>query len=99
MFSCLVNVIKYNKYNIGLTKDGLTDNFVSFKGRKSYLVMRLKLEDSEDIQNELLESGLDLMDYNRRRGLQRIRLVKKDLVDNEETIKKLMQMSYDYVHL
>ena len=61
--------------------------------------MRLKLEDSEDIQNELLESGLDLMDYNLRRGFQRIRLVKKDLVDNEETIKKLMQMSYDYVHL
>ena len=61
--------------------------------------MRLKLEDSEDIQNELLESGLDLMDYNRRSGLQRIRLVKKDLVDNEETIRKLMQMSNDYVHL
>ncbi|ATU09243.1 hypothetical protein EFE41_08240 [Methanohalophilus portucalensis FDF-1] len=91
--------LKYNKYYIGLAKDGSADNFVSFKARKSYLIMRLKLEDSEDIQNELLESGLDLMDYNRRSGLQRIRLVKKDLVDNEETIRKLMQMSYDYVHL
>ncbi|SDW97962.1 hypothetical protein [Methanohalophilus halophilus] len=45
------------------------------------MVMRLKPEDSEDIENELLESGLDLMDYNRRSELQRIRLVKKDLVD------------------
>jgi hypothetical protein len=53
----LVSVTKYNKYNIGLTKNGLADNFVSFKARKSYLIMRLKLE---DIQNELLESGLDL---------------------------------------
>ncbi|WP_462273159.1 hypothetical protein [Methanohalophilus sp.] len=97
--SCLVSVIEYNKYHIGLAKDGSADNFVSFKARKSYLVIRLKLEDSEDIRNELLESGLDLMDYNRRRGLQRIRLVKKDLLDNEEAIKKLMQMSYDYVHL
>jgi len=49
--------LKYNKYYIGLTKDGLADIFVSFKARKSYLIMRLKLE---DIQNELLESGLDL---------------------------------------
>jgi hypothetical protein len=40
-----------------LTKDGLADIFVSFKARKSYLIMRLKLE---DIQNDLLESGLDL---------------------------------------
>lgn len=64
-----------------MAKNGSADNFVSFKVRKSYMVMRLKPEDSEDIENELLESGLDLMDYNRRSELQRIRLVKKDLVD------------------
>ncbi|ADE36593.1 hypothetical protein [Methanohalophilus mahii] len=59
--------------------------------------MRLKLEETDDIENELLESGLNLMDHNRRRRLQRTRLVKKDLVDNEETIRKLMQMSYYFV--
>jgi hypothetical protein len=32
--------------------------------------MRLKLEETDDIENELIESGLELMDYNRRLGLE-----------------------------
>lgn len=90
--------LKYNKYYMGLAKDGKADNFVSFKAKKSHINMQLKLEEAEEIQDDILESGLDLMDYDRRRGLQRVRLTESDIVDKEEAIKKLMKMSYDYVH-
>lgn len=89
--------IKYNKYYIGLTKNGKPNNFVRFKAKKSHLIMEIRLEQSEEIENELNDSDLDIMGYDRKYGRFRIRLTEKDIEANSELIKKLMQMSHEFI--
>ena len=40
--------MKYNKYYIGVSKDGIVKNFIEFEPQKSGIVLRLKLPKTED---------------------------------------------------
>lgn len=80
--------LKYNKFYIGLSKDGIAKNFVTFKPKKSFLYLVIKgTEDSEKIK--LLENtGLDTS-YTARWKEYNIRLSgyeeykkHKELLDN-----------------
>lgn len=80
--------LKYNKFYIGLSKDGIAKNFVTFKPKKSFLYLVIKgTEDSEKIR--LLEdAGLDTS-YTARWKEYNIRLSgyeeykkHKELLDN-----------------
>src|SRR5215469_2388616 len=70
-------VLKYNKFYIGLAKDGRADNFISFRPQKSGLMLRVKLEQSDDIQNKIDAAGLDTLNYDRW-GNYRVRLTRED---------------------
>jgi hypothetical protein len=70
--------LKYNKFYIGLSKDGRADNFVSFRPQKSGMVLRVKLKQSDDIQNKIDTAGLDDLTYDRW-GNYRFRLAKDDV--------------------
>ena len=43
---------KYNKFYIGLTSQGRTNNFASAKPQKKRLVLALRLARSEDLEQE-----------------------------------------------
>ena len=68
--------LKYNKYYIGLAKNGQTNNFVVFKPRKSGIIMEIRIEQSADIQDALNEVKLDTLDYDKKWRRYRIRLDK-----------------------
>ena len=86
--------LKYNKFYIGLAKDGQPDNFVIFRARKSSLNMELRLKRSDEIEKMLEDAGLDLMNYDKRWGRYRIKLSKQDVNKHKELIIDLLKMAY-----
>jgi len=83
---------KYNKFYIGLAKNGQTNNFVLFKPKKNYLTVEAKLKRSEEIEQKLENAGLDLMEYNW--GRYRIRIKPGEEKKHGELLSQLFLESY-----
>lgn len=86
--------LKYNKYYIGLAKDGQPNNFVIFRAKKSSLLFEIRLKQSPEIQDKLDEAKLDTMDYENKWGRYRIRVDKNDIVKHKELLRNLMKQAY-----
>ena len=82
--------LKYNKFYIGLAKDGRANNFVVFRPQKDGLRVEIKVERSDETQALLDASGLDVMDYESRWGYYRIRVNKADLTKHKDLLISLM---------
>lgn len=87
--------IKYNKYYIGLAKNGQAKNFTIFRAKKNNLRMEVRLERSDEIASKLESSGLDVMEYDTRSERYRIRLTHEDVDKNHDLIKEILKKSYD----
>lgn len=87
--------ITYKKHYIGLAKNGQAQNFIIFKAKKNNIRMEIKLERSTEIEEELDNSDLDVMEYDVRSNRYRIRITKKDLENNKEILKKIIEKSYN----
>jgi hypothetical protein len=85
---------KYNKFYIGLAKNGQPNNFVIFRPKKDWLRLELRLDRSDEIQSELDASGLDVMDYAARWGRYRIRLAKGDTTKYKDFLTALLTKAY-----
>lgn len=86
--------LKYNKFYIGLAKNGQPNNFVSFRPKKDWLRLEIRLDRSDEIQNQLDGSGLDVMDYDSRWGRYRIRLAKGDITKHHEFLMALLKRAH-----
>ena len=82
--------LKYNKFYIGLAKEGKPTNFVIFRPKKNFLRLEPRLDRSDQIQERLETEGLDVMDYEDRWGRYRIRLSKGDVKKHAEFLTKLL---------
>ena len=87
--------LKYNKFYIGIDKDGQPFNFVSFRPQKNQMILELKLAKSDELDLMMEESGLDTLEYNKREERYRLRLTKKDVTTKSEVLKKLSEMAYE----
>ena len=87
--------LKYNKFYIGLAKDGQPFNFVVFRARKTSINVDIKLPYSEEIQNEIEKNKLDDMGYDKKWSTYRLRLTKEDLKEKKAFILGLLQKSYE----
>lgn len=85
--------MKYNKFYIGLTIDGQTNNFARWKPQKANIRIELRMKKSEEIENQIAEKGLDLMDYTKW-GRYRIRLSKSDFKEHGDFITELLQQAH-----
>jgi len=86
---------KYNKFYVGLARQGQPSNFVIFKPKKDWLRVEVRLPKSEEVQQQLEASGLDVMDYDARWGRYRIRLSAGDEKKHSGFLKKLLTMAYE----
>ena len=86
--------LKYNKFYIGLIKDGKPKNFVMLIAKKAHLRLEVRMDHSDEVQQMLDAAGLDVMDYNKRWRMYRIRLTKDDIKKHEDTLIRLMEMAY-----
>lgn len=87
--------LKYNKFYIGLAKDGQPNNFVIFRPKKDWIGLEPRLERSDETQKRLEEAGLDVMDYDSKWGRYRIRLTRADLTKHLELVRSLLQKSHE----
>jgi hypothetical protein len=85
--------LKYNKFYIGLAKDGQTNNFALFRPKKSNMRLELKHPKSETIDSLIEENDLDDMGYDTRWGAYRIRLTKGEIKKKEEVLVTLLKMA------
>lgn len=86
--------LKYNKYYIGLAKNGIPNNFTVFRAKKSSLVLEIRLKQSPEIQEKLDEAKLDTLDYDTQWSRYRIRVDKNDISKHRQLLKDLMQQAY-----
>ena len=86
--------LKYNKFYIGLAKDGSPDNFVAFKPRKHNLYLEIRMEQSKEISEKIESVGLDLFKYDPKWGRYHLRLTKSDIQNQKELLTELLKIAY-----
>lgn len=86
--------LKYNKFYIGLSKGGEPYNFVTFRPKKNFLNFELKMPQSEGVDQEIDDAGLETLDYNKRWGLYRLRLSPEDIKLKANILQDLIKTAY-----
>ena len=87
--------LKYNKFYIGLAKDGRPNNIVSFRAKKNHVRLELRLKEAPDTTDAFEQAGLDLMDYDKRWSRYRVRITKEDIGTHRELLSRMMKTAYD----
>ncbi len=90
--------LKYNKFYIGLAKNGQPSNFVVFRPKKNFLRLEPRLEKSAETQERLENAGLDVMDYDDRWGRYRIRLTPADLDKQQVVITEVLTQAFGHAN-
>jgi hypothetical protein len=85
--------LKYNKQYIGLQRDGMPDNFVSFVPRRKYLIWELRIDRTDELDARIEECGLTLMPYDKSWKKYRIQLQPTDLTENEPLLIELIKLA------
>jgi hypothetical protein len=83
--------LKYNKFYIGLARNGQPNNFAIIRPQKSYLRLELKLAKTDETDQIIEENTLDEMGYDNRWGTYRIKLDKSEITKKKEIIKELLE--------
>lgn len=82
--------LKYNKHYIGLSRDGVADNFMSFRARKDYLIAEFRIPRSDDVSTLVEEAGVDSLPYDKRWGRYRLRLTKAEVKKHRDLLVELI---------
>lgn len=85
---------KYNKYYIGLARNGIADNFISFKPKKNWIIFQPKVPSNPELNQKLEDAGLQVMAYERRFNHYKIRLSDSELTEHIELIREIVSMAY-----
>ena len=88
--------LKYNKYYIGLSQDGISKNFVSFCPKKKYMHFNIRLEKTDEIDEIINNSDLNLLAYDIQWKNFRFSLKQDDLAKNKEVIIGLLKKAYEF---
>ena len=88
--------LKYNKFYIGLAKNGQAFNFVSFKPMKSHIIFRLQLPQTDELDNKMDEAGFEKLTYNGHWGHYQLRLTEEDIKSKSEILEELSRLAYTY---
>lgn len=87
--------LKYNKFYIGLAKDGQAFNFVSFRPKKNHTIFELGLPQTAELDNKVDEAGLDTLEYNKKWRRYRLRLTEEDIKSKSEILAELSRLAYE----
>lgn len=87
--------LKFNKFYIGLGRDGQPYNFVVFRPGKLHMVLKLRLPESEDLTTKIEQSGVETLDYDKRWKAYRLQLSRSDVSEKADVLRDLMRLAYD----
>jgi predicted transport protein len=86
--------LKFNKFYIGLARQGQADNFVILRPQKNSMRVEPRLNKNEEIENKIETAGLDVMDYDNRWSRYRIRLGKGDAKKHTDILQDLFSLAH-----
>ena len=86
--------LKYNKFYIGLARQGQPDNFVTFCPKKDWVRLEPRLKRTDETQERIEAAGMDVMDYDERWGRYRIRLAPGDIAKHSELLSALLKEAF-----
>lgn len=86
--------LKYNKFYIGLAKNGQPDNFVIMRPQKSMMRIDIYIPKSDEIEAKIETAGLDILGYDSKWGKYKIKLDKADIKKNRDFLLELLKMAY-----
>jgi hypothetical protein len=87
--------LKYNKFYIGLARNGEPSNFVIFKPKRDWLRVEPRLDKADDLDAMLDQAGVDVMDYDIRWNRYRIRVTKPDFGKHQQVLKDVLKRALD----
>lgn len=85
--------LKYNKYYIGLQRDGVADNFITFRPRKKFMALEARIDRTEELDTRLEEAGIPTLVYDRRWKKYRLQLGPADIKTHRELIVDIIRMA------
>jgi hypothetical protein len=83
--------LKYNKFYIGLARDGLADNFVTFRPRKKHVLIEFKISQTDEVTALIEGAGIEEFSYNRWGRLVVSLDGKPDLNKHRELVRDLIR--------
>ena len=91
--------LKYNRYYMGITENGPTNNFVVFRPKKTFVrvgakFVRTQLDQLDIWSNRLTEAGLLVLPGGRTDGWLNFRFTKQDLEQHRDLVAELFTASY-----
>lgn len=87
--------LKYNKNYIGLARNGVAENFVSFRPRRQHVIGEFKIPRTEETTSALDDAGFELLAYSSRFGRYRIHLTEDDLELRRDKLVDLVREARD----
>lgn len=87
--------LKYNKHYIGLARDGIADNFMSFKPRKQHLQVEFKIPRSDELSARVEDSGLETLTYDNTFRRFRVKISAGEIEKNSQMLIELIKMAAD----
>ena len=91
--------LKYNKFYIGLSKDGIAKNFIEFKPKKNWLYFIFKGDEDTNKIEELENAGLEVS-YIPRWKEYDVRINNfEEFKKHQELLKKMVESSMQYFNL
>ena len=91
--------LKYNKFYIGLARNGQPCNFFIVKPKKDFIRFKVRLKKSDETQERLENAGLDYMGYDNRWGYYRIRLKPGEIEKNKEILTEIIKEAYEAANI
>ncbi len=83
--------LKYNKAFIGLSHDGVANNYVSFSPRQKHLVFGVRIKRSDELTERIAEEGLDVMTAGIRDSRYRLRVTEEDVLRHRAFLSELIR--------
>jgi predicted transport protein len=87
--------LNFNKQYIGIYRGKQPFNFVIFRPRKKFVNLDIRLDRSEDTDQELDNSDFDVMPYDKQFGNYRLRLTQADVEEFDDLLQRLLKDAYE----
>ena len=87
--------LKYNKFYVGIVKDGVANNFISFRPKKQFFYLCIRLDEDDVITKQLDDKGFDASFVGRSKQYE-IRIDSYTKYEkHQEFIRSLVQAAKD----
>lgn len=91
--------LKYNKFYVGVSKDGIAKNFISFKPKKSFLHFIFKANEDQELSQKIEDAGLDVT-YEGRWKQYKVKLQGfEDYKKHEELLRECVEIAMEYFNI